>query len=553
LHALAQKAPPIPTPAQLYWHKQERIMFIHFAPNTWTGLSQDDNSLPLNRINPSQLDTDQWCRTAKLWGARMIVFVAKHSGGFCWWQTNTSEYSVKNIPWRNGKGDLLADISKSCTKYDLDLGVYIYPGDKTWGAGLGSGGKTKDPAKQEAYNKVFRQQITEVLTRYKPMKEVWFDGSCVIDISDILKKYAKDAVIFQGPSATIRWVGNERGVAPYPNWYTLSSSDLKTGTSHALHSDPNGDAYAPVEVDVPFLMSPKHYKWFWAPKSDSLLMSVPELMDVYYKSVGRGSVLLLNATPDTTGLIPESHVKRYEEFGKELMRRFGKPLKSVSGVGKELAVNFGKPVKFNHAVIEEGIEKGQRIRKFVLEGLAAGEWKVIQSGSSVGTKRITQFPTVSYQSVRLRVTESNGQPVIRRFSLYNVEGVANSRTHSGENIPVSVGGWDRQTFGDQWTDLTLDLTPQFVDKVGQFELRFQYISHDRDFREYGLEFADWTVDMYGGNQPDAIKKTGRDTFMINYSQHTTQATTAPVIFKTRVRSRQGRSVGNIELKMVDFK
>ena len=544
---------PIPSAPQLYWQKQERIMFIHFAPNTWTGLSQDDNSLPLNRINPTKLDTDQWCRTAKLFGARMIVFVAKHSGGFCWWQTTTTDYGVRNIPWRDGKGDLLADISKSCDKFGMDLGVYIYPGDKTWGAGLGSGGKTKDPAKQEAYSKIFRQQLTEVLTKYKPMKEVWFDGSCVIDISDILKKHASDAVIFQGTSATIRWVGNERGIAPYPNWYTVKNSDLVTGTSHALHSDPDGDTYAPVEVDVPFLMSPKHYKWFWAPKSDSLILSVPELMDIYYKSVGRGSVLLLNATPDTTGLIPASHVARYEEFGKEIERRFAKPLKSISGTGRELTIDLGKATVVNHVVIREDISKGQRVRKYVLEGLDQGKWVKIKEGSSVGSKRIEAFDKVKFNKVRLRITEAKSTPIIENFALYNIVNLPVQKNSGVENLPVSVGGWDDKTFGAEWQDFRLDLTPQFVDKVGQFELKFQYISHDRDQKEYGLEFEDWKIEMYGGQKKDAIKKTGRDTFLINYSQHTTKATTSPIIFTARVRSKPGKSIGNIDLKMIDFK
>ena len=528
-------------------------MFIHFAPNTWTGLSQDDNSLPLSRINPTKLDTDQWCKTAKLWGAKMIVFVAKHSGGFCWWQTNTTEYGVRNIPWRNGKGDLMADISKSCDKFGLDLGVYIYPGDKTWGAGLGSGGKTKDPSKQEAYNQVFRQQLTEVLSNYKPVKEVWFDGSCVIDISDILKKHASDAVIFQGPSATIRWVGNERGIAPYPNWYTVKKEDLLTGTSHALHSDPNGDAYAPLEVDVPFLMTSKHHKWFWAPNTDDQLLSIPQLMDIYYKSVGRGSVLLLNATPDTTGLIPAAHLERYAEFGKEINRRFEKPLRTVSGVGKEFVIDFEKPTTINHAVIEENIAKGQRVRKYIIEGMDKGKWIQISEGSSVGSKRIAEFEKTSFKKVRLRITESVAIPDIQEFALYNIENIPFTMNPEDENVPVSVGGWDRNTFDSEWKDFELNLTPQFIDKVGQFELRFQYISHDRDVNGYGLEFEDVKIQMYGGDQTANISKSGNNTFLINYSQHTTKETTQPVIFSAKIRSKPARSIGNIDLRMINLK
>ena len=559
-YRVSQAMIPVPSAPQVKWHNYERIMFLHFAPNTWTGLSQDDNSLPLSRINPDQLNTDQWCRVAKSWGAKMIVFVAKHSGGFCWWQTNTTDYGVRNTPWKNGKGDVLAELSKSCGKYGLDLGVYIYPGDKSWGAGLGSGGRTKDPAKQEAYNKVFRQQLIEVLSKYEPMKEVWFDGSCVIDISDILKKYASDAVIFQGPQATIRWVGNERGIAPYPNWYTVKQSDLKTGTSHTLHSDPDGDAYAPVEVDVPFLMTPKSYKWFWAPNTDNMVLSVPDLMDIYNKSVGRGSLLLLNATPDTTGLIPESHVARYKAFGKEIARRFGKPAASGSGQGNVLEIDLKKPIAVNCAVIQENILHGQRVRKFILEGYTNGQWIKMKEGTSVGSKRIEEFPSISISKVRLRITEAIATPVIQNFALFNIEQSrqgSNPEFPESKNAAVTLGSWNNQTFTTDWQDFSLDLTPFLIEKVGQFELRFQSISHDRTFEKsgsggYGLELNDWKIEIDGAANPEALKKTGDGIFLINNSQHITKESTSKVIFKTQIRTKPGRSVGTIELKMMDL-
>jgi alpha-L-fucosidase len=548
---------PLPSGPQLRWQQYERIMFIHFAPNTWTGLGQDDNSLPLSRINPSKLNTDQWCRVAKSWGAKMIVFVAKHTGGFCWWQTTTTDYGARNIPWKDGKGDVLAELSKSCDKYGLDLGVYIYPGDKTWGAGLGSGGRTKDPSKQEAYNKVFRQQLTEVLSKYKSMKEVWFDGSCIIDISDILQKYASDAVIFQGTQATIRWVGNERGIAPNPNWYMVKSTDLKTGTTTALHSDPDGDAYAPVEVDVPFLMTPKSYKWFWAPGTDNMILSLPDLMDIYKKSVGRGSVLLLNATPDTTGLIPESHVKRYKEFGKEIARMFGKPLASASGKGDMLEIDLKTPKVINSAVIQEDISQGQRVRKFVLEGYSNDKWITIKEGTSVGSKRIEEFPAIRLSKIRLRITYAIATPLIQNLAFFNIEQSMQNTHDNSKNTSVTLGGWDNKTFSTEWQDFRLDLTPYLVEKVGQFELKFQTITHDRNFEKatsggYGPELKDWKIDMDGAVNPDAIKKTGNGIFLINNSQHISKESTSKVIFSTQIRTKPGRSVGSIELKMLGF-
>jgi len=220
---------PLPDKTQLRWQQHEQIMFVCLDPCTWQGREYDNHSLHLSRINPAKLNTDQWCEAALLWGAKEILFVAKRTGGFCWWQTETTDYGVKEIPWRNGQGDVLADLSRSCTKYGLDLGICVYPGDEQWGAGIGSGGITKDPARQEEYNHIYRKQLTEVLSRYGTIREVWFDGNCNIPVSDILKQYAPRTVIFQGESATIRWVGNEDGVAPYPKWYTLARSDRQQG------------------------------------------------------------------------------------------------------------------------------------------------------------------------------------------------------------------------------------------------------------------------------------------------------------------------------------
>ena len=220
-------------------------MFIHFGMATWQGREYDNFSTDLKKVNPSKTDTDEWCKIAKSWGAKQIIFVAKHVGGFCWWPTETTDYNVQNIAWKDGKGDLVAEIAASCEKFGLSLGLYLYPGDDKWGAGIGSGGRTSDPAKQEAYNKIYRQQLTELLTRYGKITEVWFDGTCVIDVEDILAEHAKEAVIFQSPQATIRWVGNEGGYAPYPSWNALHSVDLKSGVAMAVQGTPDRDAWAP--------------------------------------------------------------------------------------------------------------------------------------------------------------------------------------------------------------------------------------------------------------------------------------------------------------------
>ena len=253
-----QRKLAVPTPDQTAWQDLEIGMFVHIAPNTWQDREYDDRSTPLSAINPAQLNTDQWAESALGLGARYIVFVAKHVGGFCMWQTETTDYGIRNTPWRNGKGDVMADLSQSCRKRGLKLGVYLSPQDENFGAA--TGGRCKTPELQRAYNALYRRQLTEVLTRYGEIVEIWFDGSLVVPVGDILKAHAPHAMIFQGPFATIRWVGNEDGFAPYPAWNAVAKSDAESGVSTAMHCDPNGSVWLPIESDVSILRP----NWFWS-------------------------------------------------------------------------------------------------------------------------------------------------------------------------------------------------------------------------------------------------------------------------------------------------
>jgi len=407
-----------PSAIQYQWHEQERIMFVCLDPCTWQGREYDNHSIPLDRINPKELNTDQWCETAKLWGAHEILFVAKHTGGFCWWQTETTDYGIKNTTYKNGRGDVLKELSESCKKYGLNLGIYVYPGDVTWGAGIGSGGRTEDPSKQEAYNEIFRQQLTETLANYGDVIEVWFDGSCIIDVSDILDKYAKNSVIFQGPHATIRWPGTESGKLFYPVWNSVKSEDMKTGTSTQVQGDPDGNIWAPLETNTTLY---DHY-WFWSSKKAKQRKSLDDLMECYYKSVGYGSVLLLNSTPDTTGLIPTEDVKLYKAFGDEINRRFKTPLAEESNIMKEVIIlSLPKSQKVNHVVTMEDYRQGQRIREYVIEGFNDGIWKELYRGKSVGRKKIDYFAELSISKIRFKVAKSAGEPIIRSISAYYVE------------------------------------------------------------------------------------------------------------------------------------
>lgn len=424
-----------PTPQQYAWHEQERIQFVCLDPCTWQGREYDNHSTPLSDINPVRLDTDQWCRAAKLWGAKEILFVAKHTGGFCWWRTDTTKYGIKDAAWRGGQGDVLSELSASCRKHGLTLGIYVFPGDDTWGAPIGSGGRTNDPAKQDAYNKVFRQQLTEVLTRYGTITEVWFDGSCVIDVSDVLKKHAAEAVIFQGPQATIRWPGTESGKLPYPAWNSLLSKDLATGVATAAQGNPDGDVWAPLEADTTLY----NHNWFWSATNEQNRKSLNELMDIYYKSAGRGGVLLLNSTPNTDGLIPDGDMKLYEAFGREIDRRFSHPIAQVKDQrGNTVELALSGPQLINHVVIMEDFREGERIREYVVEGCCDGQWRELKQGTSVGRKKIDLFRPVHVSRVRLRVTRAAAEPIIRSFAAVYVEGVSAGSLTTGRPTTASA-------------------------------------------------------------------------------------------------------------------
>ncbi len=402
-----------PTPGQVEWQDMEMEMFLCLDPCTWQNREYDDHSTPLDKINPDKLDTDQWARVAVSMGAKQILFVAKHTGGFCWWQTDTTDYGVKETPWRGGKGDVVKDLSESCRKAGLKLGIYLSPADDRYGAK--GGGKCDTPEKQAVYDRVYRQQLTELLTRYGTISEVWNDGGLVVSAEDILKEHASGAMIFQGKSATIRWVGNEEGRAPYPAWNAVSREALQRGAT-AADDDPNGEIWLPNEVDT-VNVSP-HF-WFWNSKPERKLRSLDELMDCYYKSVGHGAVLLLNQTPDTSGLIPEADTRQAAAFGAEVQRRFGKSLAETSGTGDELALEFAKPTKIDHIVTMEDIREGERVREYMIEGRFGAEWKPLAQGKSLGHKKIDRLAEpVEVSAVRLRCTFSEGVPLVRKLAAY---------------------------------------------------------------------------------------------------------------------------------------
>jgi alpha-L-fucosidase len=457
---LIGQALAIPTKDQLAWQDLEIGMFVHIAPNTWQDKEGDDLLTPLSKINPEKLDTDQWARTAVDLGAKYIVFVAKHAGGFCMWQTETTSYSIRSTPWQGGHGDVLADVSASCRKCGLKLGVYVSPRDDHFGAK--TGGVCATPALQARYDKMYREQLIEVLSRYGKMVEIWFDGSTAVPVCDIVRKYQPHAMVFQGPCTTIRWVGNEDGYAPYPCWNGIDGAEAKTGTATSLNSDPDGEVWMPVEVDV----SIRRPDWFWSTTNAKDVLTPDQLLSIYYCSVGRGAQLLLNIPANREGLLSDPDCASARAFGLEIRRRFAKPLAETAGQGTQVTLKLGAPMRIDTVILQEDIAEGERVREFHVEGLAGGAWRKIGEGTAIGNKRIQPVDPIAVDSLRIVTTKSVGIPIFRNVAVYYTGYPPPSDWNAAPQIWAAnlVGHWSDHAF-------SIDLTSK-IDAAKQYRLRF---------------------------------------------------------------------------------
>ena len=456
----------LPSAAQAAWQDLEIGMFVHFGPNTWEDREDGARTIRLSAINPA-IDTDQWVAVAESFGARYIVLVAKHADGFCLWQTATTDYGVRGTPWRSGRGDVMAELSASCARRGLGLGAYLSPRDDAFGAG--QAGRCATPEAQARYDAVYRRQLTELLTRYGPIMELWFDGSSVVPTGDLIRRYAPAATVFQGPQATVRWVGNEDGFAPYPAWNALAGSDAATGVATALHGDPDGDVWMPLEVDV----SLRRPRWFWSTTNHVNLLSLDALLEIYYRSVGRGAQLLLNVPPDRTGHVPEADARRVAEFGAAIRRRFGTSLADTGGRGGAVTVVLPAAHRVDSVLLAEDLAGGERVRAYRLEGRAGGQWTPLGSGSAIGHKRIQPVGPAEVDAVRLVVTASAAEPLIARLAVFDT-GVAPPAAWA-EPAPVwadnAVGHWSHGA-------LVLDLS-KAIAAPGTYRLRLVSGTGDR--------------------------------------------------------------------------
>ena len=426
---------PVPSKAQLAWHEQELGMFFHYDiilwKQSWKWRSFRDFPSP-RLYNPSKLDTDQWMEAAKAMGAKYVVLTAKHCTGFLQWQTDLYDYGVRQSPWRNGKGDLVRMFVDSARRYGLKPGLYASVAANGYlnvdNPGLVGRGKG-DPfgEEQKRYARICEAMVTELWTRYGDLFEIWFDGGVLSpseggpDLFPLLEKYQPNAIAFQGPEGgknNIRWIGNERGVAPYPCWGSTNALTAEAGDRELLLcGHPDGRHYAPGECDLPI----RNHAWMWGENEGRWrYWTDRELLDRYYWSVGRNCNLLVNANPAPDGLIIEREMEIYRRFGKMIGGLFTHPLGKTSGRGDSVTLDFGRTVPVNQVVLMEDITRGDVIREFVVEGeTAEGGWKTLLTGSCVGHKFIGNFDRTAVRRLRLAVRASAGEPEVREFSAYD--------------------------------------------------------------------------------------------------------------------------------------
>lgn len=375
-----------PTPGQLAWQELGVGVFIHFGVNTFAGKEWSDGTLPASSFNPTELDAEQWAQTAKEAGARYLILTAKHHDGFCLWPTATTDYSVATSPWRNGTGDVVREVADACAKQGIGLGLYLSPWDR-------NAESYEDPAR---YDDFYLRQLTELCTNYGPLMELWFDGAGSAGrsydwdrIATVIDRHQPDAMIFNMGKPTIRWVGNEDGLAADPVSYVVESTaeSQYTDTSRALAES----AYLPPECDVSIRRG-----WFWHP--DDQPKTTEHLLAIYYKSVGLGANLLLNLPPDDRGLIPAEDRVRLQDWRRELDRRFAhrvdaKIIHDDDGATLVLPAT----ATFNHIELVEALDNGQRIAGHSIFANDA----VVAAGQSVGIKRIHQVAPVTAGSLRV--------------------------------------------------------------------------------------------------------------------------------------------------------
>jgi alpha-L-fucosidase len=418
----AEKQRPRPRRAQLAWQRDELAMFIHFGVNTFTNREWGDGRESPSIFAPSRLDARQWARTARAAGFRAMVLTAKHHDGFCLWPTRTTTHSVAKSPWRAGHGDLVREFVDACRAEQLRPGLYLSPWDRN------------HPSYGDSprYNDIYRAQLTELLTGYGSLAEVWFDGANgegpngkeqVYDwprVWALVRRLQPGAVVFSDAGPDVRWCGNESGSAGEPNWSTVNPAAVPypgmggPAVIDALqHGDPYGTVWRPAEADTSIRPG-----WFHHPAEDGQVRSVDQLVELYFSSVGRNSKLLLNVPPTREGLLHQTDIERLSGFHARLGKIFAADLSAKRKVqwhrtGQATAiaeVDLGQSSSVEILRLSENIARGQMVSRYLVSGFDGAAWRELSRGTTIGYARIDRFEAMRIQRLRVVIEDAVAVP-----------------------------------------------------------------------------------------------------------------------------------------------
>lgn len=437
-----QRNYPVPTPEQVRWHESEIGVVFHYDLHVFDNVrySQAVNRIvpvsDYNIFNPEHLDTDQWVLAARNAGAKFAVLTATHETGFALYQSDVNPYCLKAVKWRDGKGDIVRDFVNSCRKYGLIPGIYVgirwnslYGIHNFKAEGEGEFARNR----QLWYKHLCEGMVEELCSRYGDLFMIWFDGGADDpagdgpDVLPIVTKYQPHCLFYHNlQRADFRWGGSESGTVEYPCWSSFpqpyshhrQSDTERTHLQLLKHGDSNGQYWVPAMADTPLRGANGRHEWFWEPADEDAVYPLNDLVDKYYKSVGRNATLILGLTPNPDGVIPVGDSIRLQEFGNTIRQLFGKPLKSISGKGKQLDLKLPQESEVRQCVIQEQIALGERIRRYKVEAKVNGKWQTVCEGESVGHKRIQKFNPVKTRQLRLTVMQSIDIPQVRNFSVY---------------------------------------------------------------------------------------------------------------------------------------